>query len=446
MSELFFFLFPIQPSELLLTESASYLGNSAGQGSLALWTYNLKDIHITKDYKSPSYTGPAVKLGAGVIAGEAYAAVQKAGYRIVAPECGLVGFTGGYIQSGGQSQLVTAYGLAADQALEWEVVTPEGEFLIATPEKNTDLYWALAGGGGGTFGVVLSVTVKAFPEGPVAGGQMIVKTSNKTALWEAVETWYHQGPSFVNNSRNNVQFFVTNDSLTILSFTMPDENDSAIDTLLSTYIPELNRLNLTHNLTKANFPSYAESFVDAYGPLPYGDLCPSFPIISSRLIPRSTVLNKTSNKHLMDVYRNIVDDGTWWIGCSFLNVDDSPGSVRPPHPPNSIHPAWREAVAYCNPQTHQPYDWVNEEVNTLLRQKLVNDIFPSLEAATPGSGILPEVDPTYKGNWKDTFYGRYYDRLLKIKHRYDPHKLMYGLFAVGSDEFRIDSAGRLCTV
>lgn len=420
------------------------MGKSTGQGALALWTYNLKTTDIIADYDSPLYSGPAVKFGAGVIGGEAYEAVRKAGYRIVAPECGLVGFTGGYIQGGGQSQLVTAYGLAADQVLEWEVLTPSGEYLIATPENNTDLYWALAGGGGGTYAVVLSVTVKAFPEGPVAGGQMVVQTKNSTALWEAIGIWYNQGPSYVESSRNNIQFFVTKETLTILSFTMPDQNASAVDDLLNPFISELKRLKLPYNLTTTNHETYIDSFIDSYGPLPYGNLCPTDPIIASRLIPRSTLLNMTTNQQLMDVYRDITDDDTWWIGCSFLNVDDSPDSVRPPHPLNAVHPAWREAIAYCNPQTHEPYDWENLQTNTKLRHELVNDIFPALEAVTPGAGVLNEIDPTYKGDWKETFYGANYDRLLKIKHEYDPNNVMYGLFAVGSDEFTVDGEGRLC--
>ena len=268
-----------------------------------------------------------MKLGAGVIAGEAYEAVRRAGYRIVAPECGLVGVAGGYVQGGGQSQLVTAYGLAADQVLEWEVVTPQGHHLTATPETNADLYWALAGGGGGTYGVVLSVTLRAYAEGPVAGGQMVVQSTNKSALWEAIGIWYHQAPSFVDSSRNNIQFFVTNETLTILCFVMPDQNSSSIHTLLSTFVPELDRLGLDYNLTTTDHPTYIDSYIASYGDLPYGDLCPNFPIISSRLIPRSTVLNPATNQNLMDVFRNITDDGSWWVGCSLLNVDDSPGPL-----------------------------------------------------------------------------------------------------------------------
>jgi hypothetical protein len=248
----------------------------------------------------------------------------------------------------------------------------------------------------------------------------------------------------VNSSLDNIQFFVTNETLTILSFIMPDQNVSAIGHVLSKFIPELDRLNLTYNITTNEQPTYVESLVAAYGALPYGNTCPSFPIISSRLIPRSTVLNTTTNKNLMELYRNITEDGTWWVGCSFFNVDDSPGSIRPPHPPNSVHPAWRDAIAYCNPQTHEQYDWEHPETSMELRRELVNDIFPAMEAATPGAGVLSELDPTYKGDWKDTMYGANYDRLLEIKHTHDPDYIMYGQFAVGSDEFSLDGEGRLC--
>ncbi|KAI0172760.1 FAD binding domain-containing protein [Hypoxylon sp. FL1284] len=421
-----------------------YLGKSSGKGALALWTYNLKTTEVIADYESKLYAGPAVKLGAGVIAGEAYEAVRGSGYRIVAAECGLTGVVGGYAQGGGQSQLVTAYGLAADQVLEWELVTARGEYMVATPENNTDMYWALTGGGGGTYGVVLSATFKLYPEGPVAGGGMVVQSTNTTALFEAIETWFSQAPSYVNKSRNNIQFFVTNDTLTILNFVMPDQNDSSIHDLLADFVPELGRLNLSYNLTTANYSTYLDSFVASYGALPYGELCPAFPIIGSRLISRETVLDPTSNRRLMDLYRNITDGGTWWIGCSFLSVDDSPGSVRPTHPPNSVHPAWRDAIAYCNPQTHEPYDWTDPAAVAALRQTLVKDIFPALEAATPGGAMLNEIDPTYKGDWKEGFYGANYKRLLEIKHRYDPDSALYGLFAVGSDEFTTDSMGRLC--
>jgi hypothetical protein len=412
---------------------------------LALWTYNLKSTKIIHKFNSTYHTGPAIRLGSGVTAGEAYEATQRSGYRFVTAECGLVGAVGGYVQAGGQSQLVTAYGLAADQVLEWEVVTLDGRHLIATPDQHADLYWALAGGGGGTYAIVLSATFRVFPEGPVAGGAMTVTSTNTSALFTAIETFFHHAPSLVNNTRDNIQLFVTNDSLSILNFVLPDQNTSAIDTLLAGFLPQLDTLGLPYNLTKTQFPRYIDSFIGSYGPLPYGNLCPTFPIIASRLIPRTIVQNSHTNHDLIDLYRDITADGTWWIGCSILNVDDGPESARPPHPPNSVHPAWRKAIAYCNPQTHAAYPFDDPTQAQALRKHLVEDILPRLEAVTPGGGMLNEIDPTYQGNWKDAFFGDNYEPLLSIKRKYDPEKMLYGLFAVGSDEFEIDGKRRLCT-
>lgn len=57
-----------------------------------------------------------------------------------------MGIAGGYIQGGGHSALSSVYGMGADQALSYEVITPNGAFVVASPEVNQDLYWALSGG------------------------------------------------------------------------------------------------------------------------------------------------------------------------------------------------------------------------------------------------------------------------------------------------------------
>ena len=51
----------------------------------------------------------------------------------------------GYYRGGGHSPISSKYGLAADQVLEWEVVTGTGQLITASPFKNSDLYWALSG-------------------------------------------------------------------------------------------------------------------------------------------------------------------------------------------------------------------------------------------------------------------------------------------------------------
>lgn len=103
-----------------------------------------------------------MKLGAGVEVYEAYEAAAAAGLAIVGGSCATVGVAGGFSQGGGHGPLNSRFGLGSDQVLEWEVVTAKGNHLVATPTQNSDLYWALSGGGGGTYAAVVSVTVRAY--------------------------------------------------------------------------------------------------------------------------------------------------------------------------------------------------------------------------------------------------------------------------------------------
>lgn len=87
------------------------------------------------------------------------------------------------------------------------------------------------------------------------------------------------------------------------------------------------------------------------------------------------------------------------------------------------------------------------EDNVALKRELADVHALAMDAATPGSGVyINEVDPLYKGNWKEAAFGANYDRLLQIKHKYDPDQLLFGHISVGSDDFRFDGSGRLCTV
>jgi hypothetical protein len=59
-----------------------FLGRSAGKGALALWTHHLKGIEVL-NYTSSRYTGPAMRLGAGMQVLEIYEAAAARGFRTV---------------------------------------------------------------------------------------------------------------------------------------------------------------------------------------------------------------------------------------------------------------------------------------------------------------------------------------------------------------------------
>lgn len=52
------------------------------------------------------------------------------------------------------------YGVLADHILEARVVDAKGRVLVANPKSNPDLFFAVRGGGGGTYGIVVEATVR----------------------------------------------------------------------------------------------------------------------------------------------------------------------------------------------------------------------------------------------------------------------------------------------
>jgi FAD/FMN-containing dehydrogenase len=80
---------------------------------------------------------------------------------------GVVTATGvaGLTLHGGVGWLTRKHGLALDNVLSFEVVTADGSLVRANHEENTDLYWALRGGGG-NFGVVTAFEYRLHPIGP----------------------------------------------------------------------------------------------------------------------------------------------------------------------------------------------------------------------------------------------------------------------------------------
>ena len=66
---------------------------------------------------------------------------------MVAPGGSTVGAFGGWMAGGGHSALASTYGLGSDQPLSIEVVTADGRFVTASPDENSDLFYAMLGGG-----------------------------------------------------------------------------------------------------------------------------------------------------------------------------------------------------------------------------------------------------------------------------------------------------------
>jgi FAD/FMN-containing dehydrogenase len=143
----------------------SYQGTSNAPDSLLIWTRHMNDIvmHTLFVPQGCEHTEPpqsAVTLGGGTIGIQAYDAVTTRGGKYVqGGGCLSVGLAG-LVQSGGFGSYSKHYGSAAGSLLEAEVITADGQIRTANACINPDLFWALKGGGGGTFGIISKLTLR----------------------------------------------------------------------------------------------------------------------------------------------------------------------------------------------------------------------------------------------------------------------------------------------
>lgn len=124
-----------------------FVGRSVGYGSLSVWTHFLKHFEFLPEYTQGEYTGMAARVGSGLESWELYEHMDENEMTLVCPGRYTVGVYGGWIQGGGHSALASLYGMGSDQVLSLEVVTADGRFVTADTEENSDLFYALRGGG-----------------------------------------------------------------------------------------------------------------------------------------------------------------------------------------------------------------------------------------------------------------------------------------------------------
>jgi FAD/FMN-containing dehydrogenase len=143
----------------------SYLGTSNAPDSLLIWTRAMNRVTLHDAFVGEGCAGrvapvPAVSAGAGAMWADLYHAVTTEGGRYVqGGSCTTVGVAG-LVQSGGFNAFSKGFGTAAAGLLEAEIVTADGRVRVVNACQDADLFWALKGGGGGTFGVVTRVTLR----------------------------------------------------------------------------------------------------------------------------------------------------------------------------------------------------------------------------------------------------------------------------------------------
>lgn len=407
-----------------------YLGRSTGAGALSVWTHHLKDTKVLK-WKDSTYAGKALKVGAGVQGFEALEAAHAAGLVVVTGECPTVGLAGGYTQGGGHSALSTVYGLAADNTLEFEVVTPQGKLVKASRTENRDLYWALSGGGGGNYGVVTSMTVRAHPDAVMSGASFLLKPSESDPeqLYRIIDTFHAALPDIV-DAGTMVIYFFSDTYLQIPALTAYNKTKTELKTILKPLSKALAAMDVALDVTYTEYSSYYDHYEHYWGPFPAGNIPVGTQVFGGRLIPRSRLSG------FGPTARSIAELGVTFIGVG-LDVSRFSGSS------NAVLPQWRDSIVHAS--LTLPWDFhVPWEDMVAAQEKMTDVVQPLIEKATPDAGAYINEADFQQADWQKTFFGTNYGKLLGIKKKYDPEGLLYATVAVGSEAWTVQEDGRMC--
>ncbi|KAG2606814.1 berberine bridge enzyme-like Cyn d 4 [Panicum virgatum] len=147
----------------------------------------LRDVRVDR-------AAAAAWVGSGATVGELYYAVAAADPQLAFPAgvCPIIG-VGGHFSGGGIGMMMRKHGLSVDNVLDATLVDASGR-MLDRKAMGEDLFWAIRGGGGGSFGVVLSWKVRLVRVPPRVTAFTIQKTVAQGAI-DAVTKWQTLAPA-----------------------------------------------------------------------------------------------------------------------------------------------------------------------------------------------------------------------------------------------------------
>ncbi|KAJ6050362.1 CAZyme family AA7 [Penicillium canescens] len=419
-------------------------GRSGSANSLQINTHLLQDTQFHKDFQlhsSRKSLGPAVSIGAGVMMGDLYARAAAKGYIPVGGDCPTVGAAGGFLQGGGVSDFLSLHhGLAVDNVLEFEVVTASGELVLANSIQNPDLFWALRGGGGGTFGVVTRATVRVFTDVPVVVAELGFRRPHSHADWSQTLALFFTILQSLNRENVGGQLVIAvlpeqTIQASLKMFFLNQTETLKVDQRMQPFVNELNHIERQATYKSTEFSTLSSNYrqvPDVHTDNDYG-------VLGSTVAISNQLFNASEGPaHVAQALARLpLSSGDLLFTSNLGGRTTENGNLVN----TSMHPAWRASAQLIN--FVRPVDPSSKGRADALHN-LNNIHMPLLYAIDPGFRLSYRNvgDPSEK-DFQQVYWGKNYARLSQVKRTWDRNGLMFSKLGVGSEEW--DSEG-MCRV
>jgi len=399
----------------------------------------------------------------------AYKAVTGgAGRYVQGGGCTTVGVAG-LVQGGGFGSFSKAFGLAGAGLLEAEIVTADGKVRVVNHAQEPDLFWALKGGGGGTFGVLTRLTLATHELPQMFGSvRLSLKAHSDEAYRRLLARFVDLYATSLFNPHWGEQVHVG-----------PD-NSFAVDMV-------------TQGVTQAEARAAWQPLLDfvAANPTDYEGAGSFFAVsFPARLFWNADMLKMVPGNIVSDTRPEATPGDFWWggngteVGIYWHAYTSAwlPASLLQPANRARFVDAWFAASRHwgfglhCNKGLAGASDAVraaaretpmNPDVADAFALAIIADVGQSLytggqpdqpgakaradrvqaamkalRVAAPDTGAYVNECDYFQSDWQRAFWGPNYARLARIKRRYDPAGLFTAHHTVGSEGWSADGFSR----
>ncbi|KAF2218987.1 hypothetical protein BDZ85DRAFT_269349 [Elsinoe ampelina] len=427
-----------------------FLGRNLGAGSLSIWTYGLQGVQIIDNWFPAGPQGYGAKgqkvaqYGAAIQFGQLYDAARKGGVTVVGGADSTVGAGGGWIQGGGHGRLSNNFGMGVDQVLEYEVVLPDGRIVTANKNSYSDLFSALLGGGGGTFGVTTKITIKTYPRFSVVGCANIAVTPNPNATTggfaEAMAYFLTQSGKFVDFGLTGYPNLFPNSFSG--PFTAAGKTNDEILAFLAPVIEGVKARGASITVTPVVISDPSDLAVpNTDGNVGTNQTQPSNVIFGSRLLSRKGLSDEAT---LTNLLKTLFSNGFYALPYPVLGGQVTKNALTTLD--FGLNPAWRTAIMHF---IFVDLGAARFSLDTVAikaaHKRIVNVINPVVDPLSVNSGAYLNEANYQEPNPKKTFWGGElrYNRLLSIKKKYDPTNVFWCNPCVGFETFTQGDDGKL---